>query len=147
MTDLERLSIDIRDPGVRRPKGDLRDDDLAWLAGHRKLKWVQVGTGPAFSDKGMAHLRGLTRVERLGVGGGRVTDLGLSYLRGLNTINHLTVTGNFSDRGARRLAGLGGISHLNITSTRGLSFQTEQYLRRSLSNLYSYNVSYGGTGY
>jgi len=114
LTNLESLMTYVVEDGVRSPKCALRDEDLAWLSGHPRIKWVQVGLGVDFSDVGMAHLAGLTQLERLSVGGDRVTDAGLTYLEGMNSLTLLSLEGNITDEGLRQVGKLGSMSHLYL---------------------------------
>ncbi len=135
LTNLENLTITIDERGVRRPRGALRDADLAWLADHRRLKWVQVGGGAEFGDEGMAHLAGLNGLQRLTLGGDLVTDQGLSYLAGKHDLTLLYVEGNITDDGLRHLEGLKNLTNLSVKSPHGFSTTAEARLRNALPNV------------
>jgi len=130
LTRLEQLSL----PPVR-------DQDLACLAGLERLKWLQMGSAlNAISDAGMAYLRGLRSLERLSIGGDRITDKGLACLANLKTLNFIQIKGNFSDRGLRHLEGLGGLGLLRIDSGTWVSSAAIKRLRERLPNLTTFNV-------
>jgi len=94
LTELRNLTVG---PAFRGEP--LRDDDLACLAKLMKLEWFQMPYIRGISDKGLAHLAGLTRMERLGVGGEGTTDAGLSYLSGMKQLDMLTIKGDFTGKG------------------------------------------------
>ena len=102
LTQIENLFLH-----VARNSG-LRDEDLACLAKLKNLKWVQIGftKHSMITDAGMAHLAGLTALERLSVGGPELTDHGLSNLVNMKRLTQLYLTGNFTDKGLRHLEGL-----------------------------------------
>ncbi len=130
LTRLEQLSL----PPVR-------DQDLACLAGLEGLKWLQMGGSlNAISDTGMGYLRGLRSLERLSIGGNRITDKGLACLAGLKNLNFVQIKGNFSDRGLRHLEGLGGLGFVRIDSGTWVSSAAVKRLRERLPSLTTFNV-------
>ena len=134
LANLENLMILIHDKRGRDRRGALRDEDLAWLTDHPRLKWVQVGKGTEFGDRGMAHLAGLKGLQRLTLGGGLVTDLGLSYVADKHDLTLLHVEGNITDDGLRRLEGLKNLTNLTIKSPHDFSATAEARLREALPN-------------
>jgi len=91
LENLEKLSISLKrkrkDKEIVSQK--FRDDDMICIGKLKKLKWLQGIRG--ISDKGMAHLSGLTRMERFNVGGDGLTDKGLVHLRNMKKLNHLSL--------------------------------------------------------
>jgi len=136
---LERLSIMIGNRGPKHRKQAYRDEDLASLDNLTRLVSLQFGNSPAFTDAGMAHIANLNALERLFIGGPKVTDKGLTYLAGKQALYQLGLQGDFTDQGLRQLESIKSLRYLTIDSTRGLSRETEDRLRRSLPNLYSFN--------
>lgn len=119
--EMENLTLSIQ---------DLRDEDVAFVAKLPNLKWLQGVRG--ITDEGMACVAGLTRLERLGIGGPTVTDEGLRHLRGLKVLNHLSLEGNFTDAGLRQLE---SNPLLRIVSFDGGRSFTQEGLERFLSAL------------
>jgi Leucine-rich repeat (LRR) protein len=97
LTSLRRLTLSEMPHKGRQ----LRDDDLACLANLKQLE--SLAPGYSFTDAGLAHVAGLTRVTRLSIGGPEVTDQGLAHLSGMKDLQHLTIKGNFTDKGVLRL--------------------------------------------
>lgn len=109
---------------------ELRDEDVAFVAKLPNLKWLQGIRG--ISDEGMACVAGLTRLERLNIGGPTVTDEGLRHLHGLKVLNHLSVEGNFTDAGLRQLE---SNPLLRIVSFSGEKAFTREGLERFVAAL------------
>lgn len=119
--EIENLTIDIP---------ELRDEDAAFVAKLPNLKWLQGIQG--ITNEGMAHVAGLTRLERLGIGGPTVTDEGLRHLRRLKVLNNLYVEGNFTDAGLRQLE---SNELLRIVSFEGGRSFTQEGLERFIGAL------------
>jgi Leucine-rich repeat (LRR) protein len=132
LTKLEKLTINLN------RNLSFRDEDLACLAKFTRLKWLQGVWG--ISDVGMAHLAGLTSMERLSVGGPGLTDKGMAYLANMKNLDNLSVTGDFTDEGLRCLETLTGLRSLNITSEGAFTNAALNRLRRRLPNLQTLNV-------
>jgi len=116
LTKLEKLTLGLRRRRVGKSLvfDDVRDEDLACLANLKSLKWVQGIRG--VSDNGVKHLRGLTNMERLNVGGPRLTDEGLQCLANMKKLNYLSISdGDFTNKGLRHIEGLKALRYLNIT--------------------------------
>ncbi len=129
LTQLEKLIIGLQGNQA------FRDEDLACLAKFTRLKWLQ-GIG-GISDVGMAHLAGLTSIERLSVAGPGLTDKGMACLANMKNLNSLWLTGDFTDRGLRHLEGLQGLRHLNITSEDAFNNAAIERLRQKLPKLHT----------
>ncbi len=89
----------------------LRDGDLACLAKLDRLERFQMSYCRGIGDAGLAHLAGLTRIQRLCVGGG-VTDAGLAHLSKMKQLTSLTISGNITERGLMRLGQNPALNHL-----------------------------------
>jgi len=141
LTKLEKLTLC---PKVTRQGGSLvrdslHDEDLAGLANLTCLEWLQGILGD-ISDAGMAHLAGLKNMERLNINSPGITNKGLSYLTQMGRLNHLTLTGVFTDEGLRHLEGLKALSLLRIYSSDNFSPAALQQLKNSLPNLQVLNA-------
>ncbi|HOX58264.1 MAG TPA: redoxin family protein [Candidatus Paceibacterota bacterium] len=115
-----------------------RDADLACLAGLKRLKWLQMGAGQGITDAGMAHLAGLTALDRLVFGGSGLTDRSLAVLANMPRLDLVTINGSFTDDGLRHLEGLKGLRHLTIRSAGNFSSAARQRLRSNLPNIYAF---------
>lgn len=114
-----------------------QDQDLACLANLKRLKCLQLGgTGQGITDAGMAHLAGLTALDRLVLGGSAVTDRSLAALANMSRLDLVIISGTFTDAGLRHLEGLTGLRSLTIHSANNFSEAAKQRLRDHLPNLY-----------
>lgn len=115
------------------------DAGLAHLKGMSKLEKLYVRKNPAtreVTNAGMAQLAGLTNIEMTNIGGPDLTDDGLRHLANIKKLNHLTITdGKITDKGLRHLEGLKALSYLNIKSQKDLSPAALERLRRKLPGL------------
>ncbi len=55
-------------------------------------------------------------------------------------LNHLNITGNFTDNGIRVLEGLKGLQYVWITSSENFSPTALKQLQNSLPNIYAFDV-------
>jgi Leucine-rich repeat (LRR) protein len=149
MTKLENLTIGTHDKG-----GVIRDEDLACLANLKDLKWFQINSAilplkpMAISDKGMAHLESLTKMERLTIGG-NLTDEGLKSFRNMKNMDMLSIYGGkFTDEGLRYLEGLTKMRNLTIDADNNFSQEALEKLRGRMPLLYSFKTDneYWGIG-
>jgi Leucine-rich repeat (LRR) protein len=67
------------------------DAGLAHLRGLKKLQQLGLADCPGISDAGIAHLKGLTRLRVLTLYNDKVTDEGLIQLKGLTELSYLNV--------------------------------------------------------
>ncbi len=96
LTNLRHLTL-----GAPHKGPQLRDGDLAFLKSLGQLEWLAAGL--SFTDAGMANIAGLTRLERISIGGEEVTDRGLAYLSEMKRLDNLTIRGDFTDKGLLQL--------------------------------------------
>jgi hypothetical protein len=137
LTHLTQLNLGLRYAEDPLDVGAARDEDLAGLAGLTRLKILQIiPRSPQLTDAGMACLAPLTAIEDLSIGGDGLTDRSLAYITGMPRLYVLRIGGDFTDAGLRQLGVLTRLKVLSIDSKHGMSRQTEDYLRRSLPNLY-----------
>jgi beta-lactamase regulating signal transducer with metallopeptidase domain len=144
LTNLEHLSMEVEDPKLRRSNGAVRDTDLISIGKLKNLTYLGFYDSALLTDEGLAHLAGMTRLERLFIGGPNITDQGLAHLARMTSLYQLNITGNFTDRGLRQLDPLIGLRYLSIKSPGGVSAKMQQHIRGNLPNLYSFQVSGGG---
>ena len=125
LTNLDNLTL------VSKLRGEgLHDQDLACLAGLTKLRWLQGIRG--VSDAGLAHLSGLTRMERLNIAGDGITEAGLAHLANMKSMDLLGVTGHFTEQGLSYLEKLPALRYLTVNGLEGVS---EARLRRFEDNM------------
>ena len=124
LTKLERLAF----PAVR-------NDDLACLARFPHLKRLEINNRGTVSNAAMVYLRGLTGLNRLRLYGMRLTDEGLANLVNMKNLDHLTISGDFTDNGLRRLEDLKGLRYLHIVCENAPNPATLQRLQEKLPNL------------
>jgi len=149
MTKLEKLSLKTRyeEPGV------ICDEDLACLANLKDLKDLYINcakqpTRPmALTDKGLAYLESLTKMEDLGIGG-ILTDEGLKYLRNMKNMWRLNIYGGrFTDKGLRHLEGFKKMRMLTIYEAEtNFNPQALQRLRERMPILHTLEIGEMGGG-
>jgi len=73
---------------------------------------------PTITDAGLIHLKGLTKLQTLGLDGRTITDAGLVHLKGLTNLQtlHLRAT-QITDAGLVHLKGLTGLQTLYLSDT------------------------------
>ena len=98
------------------------------------------------TDAGVAHLAGLTTINRLTFSGDGITDAALAQLGNLRSLDTLTVEGNFTDDGLRLLYPLQGLHWLTIQSHTPLGIPAQERLVDALPNLTVYNQQPLGAG-
>lgn len=114
LTDLETLVLD---GGLYCPGPVLRDVDVEHMKALTGLRVLILRAH--ITDAGLAHLKGLTSLEWLGVHGGRVTDAGLVHLKGLTKLERLGLDGSqMTDAGFEHLEGLANLAHLQLYGTK-----------------------------
>ncbi len=100
-------------------KTRVTDADLAALAIFAGLEYLNLSKARAIGDDGVAHLRGLRRLEWLDLYATRVSDAGLPHLGGLSALRrlHLGAT-RLRGRGLTWLSGLDTLRKLSVEDTR-----------------------------
>ena len=72
-----------------------------------------------YTDAGLVHLKGLTKLEGLRLGFTQVTDAGLAHLKGLTNLTDLNLyRTQITDAGLVHLKGLTNLKTLYLTSTK-----------------------------
>ena len=109
----------------------LRDEDLECLANLKRLRILQIQG--SISDKGMAHLAGLTSLFQLYVAGSKLSDKALSYLANMKNLSICQIRGgNFTEKGLRHLEGLKALSHLEVISDNDIGPAAKERLQAKL---------------
>ncbi len=143
LSKLEQLTLKLKTPQKKGGSYDsVRDEDLACLKKLKNLRWFQIlyPQHSRITDTGVAHLKDLTNMERLGIGSTYLTDASLSCLTNMKKLNHLNVTGNFTDNGLGNLEGLKGLQNVWIKSSENFSPTALQRLRNNLPGIYTFDV-------
>jgi hypothetical protein len=98
---------------------DFSDDQLAALKGiSPRVKWVDLARTKV-SDKGLAHLAGMSNLTRLHLENTAITDAGLDSLKGLANLEYLNLYGTqVTDAGIQKLAALKNLKKLFIWQTK-----------------------------
>lgn len=98
---------------------EFSDDQLASLKPvATQIKWVDLARTKV-TDKGLAHLSGMTNLTRLHLENTGVTDAGLDALKGLGNLEYLNLYGTqVTDAGLTKLAGLKNLKKLFIWQTK-----------------------------
>jgi beta-lactamase regulating signal transducer with metallopeptidase domain len=98
------------------------DEDLAALSeltALRELRLTRWWHESEVTDAGMAHLAGLTALERLEIGGPQLTGAALVHLAGMRNLEYLSLyVGELSDEDTRHLDRLGSLKELRLDTTR-----------------------------
>jgi len=90
-------------------------DDLSEL----RVLHLDGGLDNALTDDGLIHLRGLTNLEQLMLGSGKVTDAGMPHIARLKKLEILNLWGTgIGDAGLARLRGLRNLRELTLNGTR-----------------------------
>jgi len=123
----------------------IRDEDLVCLANLKNLRWFNISqiisTPLGLTDAGVAHLAGLTNMDRLGIGGPELTDKALGYLKDMKKLNMLSILGgNFTDEGLANLEGLKSLQFVRLAGTHQFSPRATNRLKKELPNLYSFKI-------
>jgi len=139
-----RLGGKARRVGRTVAQDPIRDKDLRCLSGLRNLKRLVISR-PAdlegsISDVGLAHLKNLTRMEEIFIGGPHLTDDGLAHLAGMKELKFLRISGSLTDKGLRHLEGLKALRLLEVRSEKSFSRRAIERLRTKLPNIRSLRV-------
>jgi len=98
---------------------EFSDENLASLKPvSTQIKWVDLARTKV-TDKGLAHLSGMTNLTRLHLENTGITDAGLDALKGLGNLEYLNLYGTqVTDAGLTKLAGLKNLKKLFIWQTK-----------------------------
>ena len=115
----------------------IRDADLVHLKGLPRLKVLYLGHVTDTTDAGLAHLAGVTSLEKLSLPDTRITDRGLAHLRGLTKLASLgfPFCKGVTDRGLVYLFDLKRLKDVNIAGTR-VTERGVAALRKALPEAY-----------
>jgi Leucine-rich repeat (LRR) protein len=95
---------------------DITDAGLAHLKGLTKLEKLDISHCDNITDAGLAHLKGLTKLERLDISFNAITDAGLAHLKGLTKLERLELNASekITDAGLAHLKGMAKLERLNL---------------------------------
>lgn len=98
---------------------DFKDEQLAELKPiASQIKWMDLARTPV-TDKGLAHLSGMTGLTRLHLENTAITDAGLDAIKGLANLEYLNLYGTqVSDAGLAKLSGLKNLKKLFVWQTK-----------------------------
>ena len=97
----------------------ISDTGLSNLAALTDLEDISLYGCNHVTDRGLEHLKGLTKLDHLDVSYTQVTDVGLEQLTGLKKLQHLDLVGTqVTDAGLMHLNGLTSLEWLDLDSTR-----------------------------
>ncbi len=98
---------------------EFSDDQLASLKPvSTQIKWVDLAR-TKITDKGLAHLSGMSNLTRLHLENTGITDAGLDALKGLANLEYLNLYGTqITDAGLTKLAGLKNLKKLFLWQTK-----------------------------
>ena len=136
LKNLEQLSLQLRHKRIGKDivYDQLRDQDLACLAGLTQLTWLQVAHG-GITDDGLKHLGDLTNIERLSIGGEKITDKGLLHLMNMHKLDTMTLSGSFTDAALLHLERLRMLQLLDIVDGANFSQAAVRRFRRNMPDL------------
>ncbi len=109
--------------------GGLDGDGLAKLKGMKRLRRLGLD-GCDLRDAGLAHLSGLTGLEELDVSRTQATDAGLAHLKALTNLKRLNLSGNeLTDAGLAHLSALTRLTSLEVNDLEKLTGTGLAHLR------------------
>lgn len=96
-----------------------QDEDLLILVGISGPIQLMLSDNSEITDKGLAHLNGMTNITGLDIGKTGVTDAGMAHLATLTNLERLDISFNRSitDKGVRHLSGLVRLKELTMPAT------------------------------
>lgn len=99
---------------------DLGDTELALASRFPRLERIWCcGSHDALTDKGLAHLDGLTNLRELDLSDAAITDAGLIYLKHLDRLQELDLSyTEITDAGLIHLSDLTSLEKLDLRRTR-----------------------------
>jgi internalin A len=104
---------------VQDRDGAVKADDglMAQIGRLDRLEKILVFQTRSVSDTGLAHLKGLTRLQTIHFGQTGITGRGMVNLKGLNRLEVLSLDGNdIADDGLTPIADMTWLKHLNLRS-------------------------------
>ncbi len=103
---------------LKIPKSTTDEQLAEKLEGLTKLKSLDLEWCEKITDSGLAHLKGLTKLEKLNLDGTKITDEGLAHLKGLTKLEwlHLYSTA-ITDEGLVHLKRFSKLTHLRLAAT------------------------------
>jgi len=117
--DMGKVREEVEAQGIPGLKlRDATDADLEHLKGLTGLQHLSLG-GTQVTDAGLEHLKGLTALQELNLAGTHVTDAGLQHLKGLTALQQLYLSyTKVTDAGLEHLKGLTALQALRLSHTQ-----------------------------
>jgi len=116
---LRRSPSDTGNGTIANNSAMLTDDGLRYLGTLASVKHLDLYDQAAITDIGLGHLKDLTRLEVLNLGGSQVTDAGLVHLGAMPKLSSLDLSNTqITDVGLSRLSGYGQLRRLNLNDTQ-----------------------------
>jgi hypothetical protein len=135
----------------RTCRGTGQTSDTVPAATHRRVHVPNTGVATVrpsclivakMTDAGLKQVKGLTKLQKLGLSGTMVTDAGLDRIKGLTNLQSLSLgKTQVTDAGLKHLKGLTGLRTLGLIMTNVTDAGLEHL--KGLTNLQS--LSLGGT--
>jgi hypothetical protein len=115
----------------------ITDAGLAHLKGLTKLEQLNVRDCDKLTDAGLAHLKGLTKLERLNISWcDNITGAGLVHLKGLTKLERLDITDSrkLTGVGLAHLKGLPKLKQLSLSQCDKITKEGIAELKKALPN-------------
>lgn len=104
------------------------DEGLSWLGGLRGLRHLDLHRIPALTDKGIAHLAGLTRIESFFCTSRRITDASMAVFGGWGSLLQIRLSSeHITDAGMAHMARCTRLENMFIP--RGVTWRGVAELR------------------
>jgi hypothetical protein len=96
--------------------GALQDDDLHFVSMIRDPLQLTIGSSPTITDKGLAHLHGMTNIVGLDIGATSVTNEGMVVVGTLTGLQRLNISQNkeITDQGIEHVGKLVRLEELTM---------------------------------
>jgi Leucine-rich repeat (LRR) protein len=164
LRNLEKLSISCKSSFEKRGKSvfpiyqSFTDKDLACLANLKNLRSLILHGSESITDKGLVHLKDLTKLKTLHLDEASLTgqglihlqnltnlqslylagtslDQGLAYIKNLKKLNELCISGDFTEKGIQHLKELKSLQTLYLHPDYGIPNRAIRDLKNSLPYL------------
>jgi hypothetical protein len=124
---------------ILRGSGSITDKGLIHLKDLTKLNALHLDEA-SLTGEGLIHLQGLTDLESLYLAGTSL-DQGLAYFKNLKKLNELCISGDFSEKGLQHLKELKSIQTLYLYPERGIPRRAIKDLKKSLPLLVDFQLT------
>jgi len=154
---LRTLSIGIMEIGGRDPKSRpclitrFNDEGMKNVSGLRQLENFGAAWMEGITDKGVAHLKNMPSLKKLGIGHAHLTDRAMLDLKQIRTLEWLHLPNDgLTDAGLKHIAELQNLRYLWVSGS-SISPLTDESLRyvgklKNLERLYIGGAGFGDKG-